>query len=89
MTVFTVSKEPLNGNTVNYSEMCSKCKKLSLEREVLHEIWTNFPEDIEKRISENFAVESILKFTVFSNLKTERNFYREVQNVTEPESKHL
>ena len=62
ITVFAFKKEPLNENTVNYSEMCSK---LSLEREVLHEIWTIFPGDIEKRISENFAVESILKFTVF------------------------
>ena len=58
ITVFAFKKEPLNENTVNYSEMCSK---LSLEREVLHEIWTIFPGDIEKRISENFAVESILK----------------------------
>ena len=69
MTVFTVRKEPLNGNTVNYSEMCSKCKKFSLEQEVLHEIWTNFPGDIEKRISDNFAVESILKFCGVFKLK--------------------
>ena len=89
MTVFTVKKEPLNENTVNYSEMCSKCKKLSLEREVLHEIWTIFRGDIEKQKSGNFAVESIVKFTVFSKLKTERNFNREVQNVTGPESNHL
>ena len=41
------------------------------------------------RISGNFAVESILKFTVFSKLKTERNFNREVQSVTGPESGHL
>ena len=27
----TVKKTPLNENTVNYSEMCSKGKKLSLE----------------------------------------------------------
>ena len=89
MTVFTVKKEPLYENTVNYSEMCSKCKELSLERGVLHKIWTIFRGDIEKRISGNFAVESILKFTVFSKLKTERNFNREVQHVTEHESKHL
>ena len=58
-------------------------------RGVLHKIWTIFRGDIEKRISGNFAVESILKFTVFSKLKTERNFNREVQHVTGPESKHL
>ena len=78
MTVFTAKKEPLNENTVNFSEMCSsKCKKLSfeLQREILHEIWTIFPGDIEKRISENFAVESIFH-TVFSKLK--------VQNGTGP-----
>ena len=45
-----------------------------------------FRGDIEKQISGNFAVESILKFTLFSKLKTERNFHREVQNVTGPES---
>ena len=48
----------------------------------MHEIWTISRGDIEKRISGNFAVESILKFTVFSKLKTERNFNREVQSVT-------
>ena len=51
-----------------------KCVQLSLEREVLHEIWTNFPGDIEKRLSKNFAVESILKFTVFSKLKKRKKF---------------
>ena len=34
-------------------------------------------------------MESILKFTVSSKLKTERNFNREVQSVTGPESGHL
>ena len=86
MTVLKVKKEPLSENTVNYSE---NGVQLSLEREVLHEIWTNFLGDIEKRISENFAVESMLKFTVFSKLKKRKKFYREVQNVTGPESKHL
>ena len=66
MTVFTVKKEPLNENAVNYFETCSKCKKFSLEREALHEIGTIFRGDIEKRISGNFAVESILKFALFS-----------------------
>ena len=33
-----------------------------------------------------FAIESILKFTLFSKSKTERNFHREVQNVAGPES---
>ena len=78
MTVFTVRKTPLNENTVNYSEMC----KLSLEWEVLLEIWTIFRGDIEKWIWGNFPVVSILKFTVFSKLKTERHFNREVQSVT-------
>ena len=64
MTAFTVKKEPLNENTVNCSEVF-KCKKLLLEQEVLLKLWTIFPGDIEKQISENFAVESILKFTVF------------------------
>ena len=41
--------------------MCSKCKKLTLQREVLHEVWTIFSRDIEKCVSGNFAVESILK----------------------------
>ena len=87
MAVFTVKKEPLNYKyAVNYFETCSKCKKLSLEREALHEIRTIFRGDIDKRISGNFAVESILKFTLFSKLKTERSFHREVQNVTGPES---
>ena len=89
MTVFTVKKEPLYEDTVTYSEMCSKCKELPLEREVLHETWMIFRGDIETRISGNFAAESILKFTVFSKLKTEGNFNREVKNVTGPESKHL
>ena len=76
MNVFTVKKEPLKENTFNiYSEMCSKCEKLaeklSLEREVLYKIWTVFRGDIEKLISEKFAVESILKFTVFSNFNRE------------------
>ena len=76
MNVFTVKKEPLKENTFNiYSEMCSKCEKLaeklSLEREVLYKIWTVFRGDIEKPISENFAVESILKFTAFSNFNRE------------------
>ena len=76
MNVFTVKKEPLKENTFNiYSEMCSKCEKLaeklSLEREVLYKIWTVFLGDIEKLISEKFAVESILKFTVFSNFNRE------------------
>ena len=88
MTVFTVKLEPLNENTVYYSEMCSKRKKLSLEREVLLKIWAIFRGDIEKRIAGNFAVESILKFLVFLKLKTERNFNQEVQNVAGPESKH-
>jgi len=88
-TVVTVKKWPLNENTVSCSEMCSKCKKLSLEPEVLHEIWTIFRGDIAKRISGNLAVESILKFTVFSKLKAERNFNRQGQNVTGPESKHI
>ena len=52
----------------------------------MHEIRTIFRGDIDKRISGNFAVESILKFTLFSKLKTERSFHREVQNVTGPES---
>ena len=86
MAVFTVKKELLNEYAVNYFETCSKCKKLSLEREALHEIGTIFRGDIEKRISGNFAVESILKFALFPKLKTERNFHREVQNVTGPES---
>ena len=74
---------PLNENTVNCSEMCN-------ERGVLHEIWTIFRGDIAKRISRNLAVESILKFTVFSKLKTEKKkCNRQVQNVTGPESKHL
>ena len=77
-TVFTRKKWPLNENTVNCSEMCSKCQKLSPEREVLLEIWTIFRGDIAKRISGNLAVESILKFTVFSKLKTERDFTRHV-----------
>ena len=84
MTVFTLKKEPLNENTVNYSEMFSKRKKLSLEREVLLKIWVIFRGDTEKRISGNFAVESILKFLVFLKLKTERNFNREVQNAYMP-----
>ena len=76
MNVFTVKKEPLKENTFNiYSEMCSKCEKLaeklSLEREVLYKIWTVFLGDIEKLILEKFAVESILKFTVFSNFNRE------------------
>ena len=76
MNVFTVKKEPLKENTFNiYSEMCSECEKLaeklSLEREVLYKIWTVFRGDIEKLISEKFAVESILKFTVFSNFNRE------------------
>ena len=69
--------------------MSSKSKKFSREREVLNEIWTIFRGDTAKRISGNLAVESILKFTVFSKLKTERNFNPQVQNVTGPESKHL
>ena len=44
--VFTIKNWPLNENTVDCSEMCSKWMKLSLEREVLHEVWTNFREDI-------------------------------------------
>ena len=71
MTVLKVKKEPLSENTVNYSE---NGVQLSLEREVLHEIWTNFPGDIEKRISENFAEESMLKVTVFSKLKKRKKF---------------
>ena len=89
MTVFTVKKWQLNENTVSCSEMCSKCKKLSLEPEVLHENWMILRGDIAKRISGNLAVESILKFTVFSKLKTERNFNRQGQNVTGPENKQL
>ena len=85
MTVFTGKKTQLNENTVNYSEMCSKCKKLSLEWEVLADFSQRYS---KKRIWRNFAVESILKFTVFSKLKPERNFNREVQSVTGPESKH-
>ena len=72
MTVLKVKKEPLSENTVNYSE---NVVQLSLSREVLHEIWTNFPGDIEKRISENFAVESMLKFTVFSKLKKNKEIF--------------
>ena len=34
-------------------------------------------------------MESILKFTVFSKLKTERNFNRQGQNVTGPENNQL
>ena len=41
------------------------------------------------RMSGNLAVESILKFTVFSKLKTEKKFNRRVQNVTGPESEHV
>ena len=85
MTVFTGKKTQLNENTVNYSEMCSKCKKLSLEWEVLADFSQRYS---KKWIWRNFAVESILKFTVFSKLKPERNFNREVQSVTGPESKH-
>ena len=48
-----------------------------------------FHRDIAMRISGNLAVESILKFTVFSKLKTEKKFNRRVQNVTGPESKHV
>ena len=61
MAVFTVKKELLNEYAVNYFETCSKCKKLSLEREALHEIRTIFRGDIDKWISGNFAVGSILK----------------------------
>ena len=63
--------------------------KLSLEREVLREIWTIFRGDIAKRISGNLTVVSKLKFTAFSKLKTEKKFNQQVQNVTGPESKHL
>ena len=66
--------------------------KLSLEREVLREIWTIFRGDIAKRISGNLTVVSKLKFTAFSKLKTEEKFNQQVQNdqnVTGPESKHL
>ena len=56
----------------------------------MREIWTIFRGDIAKCISENLAVESILKFTVFSKLKTEKKkFHRQVKNVTGPESQHL
>ena len=65
----------------NYSKTCLKRKKLSLERDVLHEIWTIFSRASEKWVSGNFAVESILKFTAFSKLKTKRNFNRVGQNV--------
>ena len=59
-------------------ETCSKCQKLSLEREVLRKVWTIFRRHIAKRISGNLAVEPILKFTVFSKLKTEKHFNRQV-----------
>ena len=72
----------------NFREFVVNGKQPSLEQEVLHENWTIFRGDIEKRIPVNFAVESLLKFTVFSKLKAERNFKGEVQNVTGPESKH-
>ena len=48
-----------------------------------------FHRDIAMRMSGNLAVESILKFTVFSKLKTEKKFNRRVQNVTGPESEHV
>ena len=84
--MLTVKKWWLNENTVSCSEMCSKCKKLSLEPGVLHENWMIRRGDIAKRISGNLA---ILKFTVFSKLKIERNFNRQGQNVTEPENNQL
>ena len=62
---------------------------LSLEPEVLHENWMILRGDIAKRISGNLAMESILKFTVFSKSKTERNFNRQGQNVTGLENKQL
>ena len=58
----TIKKGSLNENTVNCSEMCSKCKKLSHERKVLHETWTIFRGDISKRISKNFIMDSTAKF---------------------------
>ena len=78
-TVFTVKKWRLNENTVS-SEMCSKCKKLGFA-------WNL--DDSSKR----YCKANIRKFsrgvhteiTVFSKLKTERNF-QQGQNVTEPES---
>ena len=91
-TVFTVTKWPLNENTVNCSEMFSKCTKLSLEQEVLHEIWTIFPGDMAKRISGNLVVESVLECTAFSELKPKEILIgkcKVMQNVNAPESKHL
>ena len=46
-------------------------------------------EILKSEYAGNFAVESILKFTLSSKLKTERNFNRVVQNGTGPQSKHL
>ena len=79
-TVFTVKKWRLNENTVS-SEMCSECKKLGFA-------WNL--DDSSKR----YCKANIRKFsrgvhteiTVFSKLKTERNFNQQGQNVTEPES---
>ena len=65
-TVFTVKNWPLNENTVN----CLNVQ--NARRGVLHEIWTIFRGDIAKRISGNLAVESVLKLTAFSKLKTEK-----------------
>ena len=36
--------------------MCSKWMKLSLEREVLHEVWTIFRGDIAKRTALNVSL---------------------------------
>ena len=68
-TVFTVKKLAAKRK---YCHLSWNVFKLSLEREVLSEIWTIFRGDIAKRISGNLAVESILKFTAFSKLKTEK-----------------
>ena len=56
------------------------CQKLAAERkycrlfwlEILEQVEIIFRGDIAMRISGNLAVESILKFTVFSKLKTEK-----------------
>ena len=55
-SIFSKKRWSLNENTVDCSEMCSKCMKLSLEREVLHEVWTIFRGDIAKRTSLNFSL---------------------------------
>ena len=82
-TVFTVKKWRLTENTVS-SEMCSKCKKLGVA-------W-NLDDSSQRYCKANirkFSRGVHTEITVFSKLKTERNFNLQGQNVTEPESKYL